>query len=135
MNETEVNAVEDLRKQVADLSRAIKIGFFALLLAASYFNIRGIFFLGQFQRVFHDMLGDSKLPLNTELAFSMHDLLMAFACALPAAGLTALLAKSARNSVVVMCVCMLAAMAQCVFTWWALVLPLEAIIRKMSNAD
>lgn len=133
MNEPVGNAVEDLRKQVTDLSRAVKIGFFVLLLGASYFNIRATIYIPRFQMVFYDMLGDSKLPLNTEFAFSMRNLLMAFACALPAVGLTALFAKSVRNSVLTVSACMLAAVVQYVFIWWALVSPLEIIIRKMSS--
>ena len=131
MNDADSIALQDLKKQVADLSLAVKIGFFALLLAASWFNIRITFYIPRFDLVYRDMLNGAVLPAGTLLAVRMSQWLAGLACALPAVGLVALFAKSARNSVITIGICMIAAVVQFLFTWSALSAPLFEIIRKM----
>lgn len=133
MDETDAHAVADLKKQVAGLAQAVKAGFFALLLVASYLNIRTILLIPRFAVIYDEMLGGKMLPKETMFVISGRQWLMALACALPAVGITALFAKSAKRSSLVVCALLVLTIAQYYFTSSAISAPLMKIIEMMSG--
>jgi hypothetical protein len=134
MNDTDSNAVADLKKQFSQLLLALKIGLFALLLGACYCAIRASFSIPQFAVIYHEILGPGKpLPADTQFAIAAQQWLMALACALPAVGLVPVFAGWKVQPVIVLVVCLAIATAEYFFIWWAMAWPLINIIKAMSN--
>ena len=126
----------DLRKQIADLARAMKVGFFAILLGASFFNIRIALWVSPFfARIFMDMLGGKPLPDCTRFFISFHTFFLILSIALPFGGAAALFVKSVSRSVTITAVLLIVAVVQGYLTWQAMLAPLTMILQTMSGGS
>jgi hypothetical protein len=130
---TPQTSITDLEKKIADLTLALKVSIFALLLGASYFDIRVTYYIKGFNVIFQDMLNGASLPAETALIVSMRDFLLGLSCALPIIGLVALFTKSLRRSMITISICLLAAIVQYSLTWWAMFSPFREIVSKMAG--
>ncbi|HWB61225.1 MAG TPA: hypothetical protein VG733_17215 [Chthoniobacteraceae bacterium] len=129
-------SIAALRKEIAQLSQGVKLGFLALLIGASYFNIRTAIFIPKFALIFKDMLGSEyALPVETLLVVRGCQFLVVLACIIPAIGIATLWASSAYQAIRTLAILLFVAILQYHLTWWALGQPLIAVIKRMSSNE
>src|SRR5579862_3398911 len=99
MDDTTPGSIAALQKEVAQLSQAVKLGFLALLIGASYFNIRTALYIPKFAEIYKDMLTPASLTGETLFVIRGCLCLVVLACILPAIGIVALWARSAYHAI------------------------------------
>lgn len=119
--------------QSTDLARAVRFGFAAVVLGMSYPNIRCALRLHRFDQIFRDLLNQKPLPAITTFLFHAQPMLVGVSVLIPVLAVVLIFVGSAKHSIYMSGVLILAVFLQLFFTWHALAAPLLTLIRVMQG--
>ena len=134
MEEANAKPPGTLAEQFTALTLAVKIGFLAVALGISYFNIRLAWMLPKFDQMFRDMLGGKPLPSLTTAVLKCHLPLLGLSICILAGALGAFFHHRPVWAVFIISGALLAAIIQLVITWQAITMPFVQIIELMQGA-
>jgi len=119
---------------VRQLANAIRLIAFGIVLGLSWLTFFAAGMIGQFETIFHDMLGGKPLPLITQLVIEGRMVLYVMASIIPAVAIGALLTRRIVGALYVLAALAFLAVGEFSVIYTSLVAPLVEIIRQMSSA-
>ena len=118
---------------VAQLARAIRFAFVALVGSISYFSIRTSLTIPAFRAIFSDMLNGKPLPLITEWVLSTAPMFAAFSIVVPIVAIATLFSRNFVRSFYILGGLAIFSVIQFVIVYQAMSLPLVEIIKSMGT--
>lgn len=132
MKETQTTLTQDTI-DVRQLARAIRFALVAIVLGLSYLSLRGSLSIGNFSRIFADMLAGSPLPALTQFVLSAKTGFVAVSILVPVVAISTLLLRSIVGSFYVIGILALVTIAQFITLYYGLMAPLGQIISGMTG--
>jgi hypothetical protein len=134
MNELPLTDKSPIDSQLR-LSRAVRCALASIVLGFSYPNLQFSLHIENFQRIYHDMLGNRPLPPSTTFVVHYHTLFASFSILLPIIAVATIFWGRVFISVYVSSITLILFFVVFYFEWHALVLPLISIVYGMQGPN